>query len=233
MYLYHGVCSFQWQLGEHNEWCKETVFELALRIPFLIRYPGADTAAVGGTTRVFAENIDIYRTLADLAGVPHVEPGVDGTSLAPLLRTPRHSTALMLQTKNAAFGQHARCLRDPRNGYAPIDPFATADSCTMTPRDQLDWMGYSLRNDEWRFTVWVAWDSATLQPRWDLVNATELYSHTVVAGGPSDQSFDAWENVNEVENPRYATVVTKLSKQLRAHFDRFAVPYTRPVPQKQ
>ena len=47
--------------GEHNEWCKETVFELALRIPLMIRFPGADPSSIGSTTRVFAENIDIYR----------------------------------------------------------------------------------------------------------------------------------------------------------------------------
>jgi hypothetical protein len=128
-----GVCD---PLARRHR-CKETVFELALRIPFMIRYPGAHPAAIGGTTRVFAENIDIFRTLADLAGVPDVESGVDGVSLAPLLRTPTTSTSEMLRTKPAAFGQHAHCLRDPKHDFAPIDPFITADSCTVTPRDQL------------------------------------------------------------------------------------------------
>ena len=81
------------------------------------------------------------RTLADLAGVPGVEQGVDGVSLAPLLRSFASATDRLLAEKRAAFGQHARCLRDVQNGYAPIDPFVTADSCTMTPREQLDWMG--------------------------------------------------------------------------------------------
>lgn len=40
-----------------RQWCKETVFELALRIPFMIRDPSASPAAVGSTTRVFAENV--------------------------------------------------------------------------------------------------------------------------------------------------------------------------------
>ena len=216
-----------WQLGEHNEWCKETVFELALRIPFMIRYPGADPAAVGGTTRVFAENIDIYKTLADLAGVPEVEEGVDGLSLAPLLRTPRASTAELLRQKSAAFGQHAHCLRDVKNNYAPIDPFVTADSCTVTPRDQLDWMGYSIRTDEWRYTEWVGWNGTSLQPRWDLINATELYSHALPGlGGATDQSFDAWENVNEASDPKHASVVAQLHAKLRTHFEHFALPYS-------
>jgi iduronate 2-sulfatase len=27
-----------WQLGEHGEWCKQTCFELATRVPLIIRY---------------------------------------------------------------------------------------------------------------------------------------------------------------------------------------------------
>ena len=30
-----------WLLGEHNEWCKETNFENALRIPFMVHSPAA------------------------------------------------------------------------------------------------------------------------------------------------------------------------------------------------
>ena len=99
----------------------------------MIRFPGADPAAVGGTTRVFAENIDVYRSLADLAGVPDVEHGVDGVSLAPLLRNPGAGTeaTLMAAKGNAAFGQHAHCLRDPKHGYAPIDPFVLTIASTL------------------------------------------------------------------------------------------------------
>lgn len=192
----------------------------------LIRHPGADPSAVGGTTRVFAENIDIYRTLADLAGADKVEAGVDGVSLAPLLRSPAASTAAMLLSKPAAFGQHARCLRDATNRYAPIDPFVTADACPATPRDQVDWMGYSIRTDDWRYTAWCKWNGTTLQPRWDVINATELYSHTLAAtkGAPTDQNFDAWENVNVAAVPQHAQVVATLHAQLRAHFDQFALP---------
>ena len=30
-----------WQLGEHNEWAKQTNFELAVKIPTMIRIPGS------------------------------------------------------------------------------------------------------------------------------------------------------------------------------------------------
>ena len=58
-----------WQLGEHNEWCKTTLFELAVHIPFMIRDPRAPHGHTGERTMAFAENVDIYRTLADLAGL--------------------------------------------------------------------------------------------------------------------------------------------------------------------
>ena len=28
-------------------------------------------------------------------------------------------------------------------------------------------MGYSIRVDRWRYTAWLHWDRALLQPRWD------------------------------------------------------------------
>lgn len=77
----------------------------------------------------------VCRTLADLAGVPDVEEGVDGMSLASLLReslkikefalmyvkgSPEKSTQMMILTKPAAFGQHARCLRNVSDGYCRL-----------------------------------------------------------------------------------------------------------------
>jgi hypothetical protein len=59
------------------------------------------------------------------------------------------------------------------------------------------------------------------------VNATELYSHTLSADRPTDQDFDAWENVNlAVSEPtKHAAVMTVLMTQLQTHFNRFALPH--------
>lgn len=172
-------------------------------------------------------NIDVYRTLSELAGLPDPEPGVDGTSFAPLVTAPNATAALALQSAkfSAAFSQHARCLRNATGGYTPIDPFKVADSCTMTPRSQIDFMGYSIRNRNWRLTLWVAWNGHTLQPDWSRVNATELYDHRA---DTAKADFDAFENVNEAHIEAHRSVIAQLTRELRAHFDAVSVPYQGP-----
>ena len=60
------------------------------------------------------------------------------------------------------------------------------------------------------------------RPRFDQLNATELYDHRVVPGGPQDGDFDAWENFNVATQANLSGIVAGLSKLLRAHFSRGA-----------
>jgi iduronate 2-sulfatase len=207
--------SHGWQLGEHNEWCKTTLFELALHIPFMIRDPRASApyGHSGAVTAAFAENIDIYRTLAELSGLEaKVESSVDGVSLAPLLVNPDHTQNP--KAKHAAFSQQAHCLIDPHTNL-PIDVWTVADSCTMTPRESLGFMGYSIRTNEWRLTAWLQWDGDALQADWSAINGTELYNHTG-DDGLTLSALDDYENDNVAHlNPG---VVSSLMAQLRGHF---------------
>lgn len=200
------------QLGEHNEWCKTTLFELAVHIPFMIRDPRAKHGHSGERTMNFAENIDIYKTLAELAGLAdEVDSSVDGVSLAPLLSDPSLSNP---RAKTAAFSQQAHCLVDPHTNLA-IDVWTVADSCTVTPRSQLQYMGYSIRTPAWRLTAWVEWDGAALRADWTRVNATELYDHAADTG-VGVASLDDFENVNvAVAHPE---VARELLARLKAHF---------------
>ena len=175
--------------------------------------PSAPYGHSGETTAAFAENIDIYRTLADLSGLEaKVESSVDGVSLAPLLVNPDHTQNP--KAKRAAFSQQAHCLIDPHTSL-PIDVWTVADSCTMTPRDSLGYMGYSIRTSAWRLTTWLQWDGAELQANWSAINGTELYNHTG-DDGIGLSALNDYENENVAQkNP---DVVAELMAQLRGHF---------------
>lgn len=79
-----------WHFGEHGIWTKHTNYEEANRIPLLIIAPGV---AKSGSTRSFAETVDIFPTLAELAGLPAPSgpQPIDGKSLVSVLKNPSAS----------------------------------------------------------------------------------------------------------------------------------------------
>src|SRR5687768_16882371 len=88
-----------WHLGEQGMWCKHTNFENAARSAMLISVPGQKTA--GAKTDALVEFVDIYPTLAELAGLQPTD-GLEGTSFAPLIADPTRPW------KSAAFSQYPR-----------------------------------------------------------------------------------------------------------------------------
>ncbi|GAB5405840.1 MAG: sulfatase [Aureliella sp.] len=75
-------------LGDLGIWTKHTNYEQANRIPILITAPGVTKA--GSSTKQLAESVDIFPTLAELAGLPVPKPPqpIDGVSLVPVLKEP-------------------------------------------------------------------------------------------------------------------------------------------------
>jgi iduronate 2-sulfatase len=76
-----------WHLGDHGMWSKHTNYEEANRIPLFVIAPGVTKP---GTTGGFAETVDLYPTLVELAGLPEAEvpQPLDGMSLVPALKDP-------------------------------------------------------------------------------------------------------------------------------------------------
>jgi len=75
-----------YHLGEHGGvWQKRTLFEESTRAPLFIRAPRA--AGNGRASAAIVEFVDIFPTLAELAGIV-APPNLPGRSLAPLLQDP-------------------------------------------------------------------------------------------------------------------------------------------------
>ncbi len=88
-----------WQLGEHGLWNKHTNFETSTRSLLVVSAPGQKKA--NAKTAALTEFVDIYPTLAELAGLP-LPQGLEGASFKLLLDDPQRAW------KQAAFSQYPR-----------------------------------------------------------------------------------------------------------------------------
>jgi len=72
-------------LGEHGLWQKFVFYESSVGVPLIFRVPGLTPENARSTTPVSL--VQIFPTLAEICGLP-APSGLDGASLAPLLREP-------------------------------------------------------------------------------------------------------------------------------------------------
>jgi uncharacterized sulfatase len=150
-----------YNLGNHGQWMKQSLFDRSARAPFIMAGPGISK---GRPSPRVVEFLDLYPTLADLARLERPD-GLEGRSLASLLRNP-----------SSAWNRPA--LTQVRRGTAPAF-----------------FMGYSIRNEKWRYTEW---DDGRL--------GTELY----------DETRDPAEMRNLVADPKHRDVVAEMQALLRA-----------------
>ncbi|GEO06463.1 iduronate-2-sulfatase [Adhaeribacter aerolatus] len=82
-----------YNLANHGQWMKQSLFERSARVPFIISVPGSKEKGKKSPRTV--ELLDIYPTLVDLCKLP-VPSHLSGASLKPLLEKP-----------NATWNRHA------------------------------------------------------------------------------------------------------------------------------
>lgn len=203
-----------YQLGELNEWSKKTNNELATRVPMLIRVPWKHKS-VGQRTRVRAELVDVYRTLAELAGLDQdLQPDIQGTSLAPLFDNPSPAPSSALATK-PAYSQIGSCACGVYTKGNWTGKECDAGRCVRTNVTDFDFMGYTMITAEgWRYTVWVEMNNMTSRVNWTRPVFDELYDLT--ADLLNDFDFDAYA-VNVAS--AHPELVTTMREQLHAAVD--------------
>ncbi len=118
-----------WHLGDHGYWTKHTNYEQANRIPIIVVAPGRGLAA-GRSTRQLAESVDLFPTLAELAGLPEpkVPQGLDGLSLALVLRDPSHEIRDHAYHCYPRRGRMGRAIRTERYRLVEWRSVATPDA---------------------------------------------------------------------------------------------------------
>lgn len=123
-----------YHMGEHGLWQKQSLFEGSARVPLLIVAPG--TAGKGTVVKTPVSHLDLYPTLAELAGVP-APANLQGQSLVPLLKNPS------AKGRGWALSQVMRGGNFNRQGAAP----------SVMDKGK-GFFGYSLRTARWRYTEW-------------------------------------------------------------------------------
>ena len=172
-----------WHLGDHDLWHKHTNFEEATRAPLIIAGPGIKS----GKTNSLSEFVDVFPTICDLAGVP-IPNKLDGLSLKPLMLNNN------AKVNDYSISQYPRKLKKVemiKKGYA--DPKI---------------MGYSLRNDNYRFTIWMN-NFTSKQP----FNESQIYASEMY-----DYVKDPLEKVNVVNDKDYAAISKELKAKMLDYF---------------
>jgi arylsulfatase A-like enzyme len=173
-----------WHLGDHNLWCKHTNFENATHAPLIIASP----KLTANKTKAQTEFVDIFPTLCDLAGLK-IPDYLDGVSLMPLMKNPTTTV------KEYSVSQYPRSGNDPetdRLGYASAKV-----------------MGYSIRDNRYRYTIWMKNDFRSSQPfDENLIAGEELYDYDV----------DPLEKVNVVNDKKYLTTSKEWKNKMIAFF---------------
>jgi iduronate 2-sulfatase len=143
--------------------------------------------SVPGITKGFknenpAEFVDIFPTLSEINGLP-VPAYLDGKSLAKVMNTNS------VKVKDFAISQF------PRGGG----------------KGAREVMGYSLRNNQYRFTEWVGNYFNTAKP----FNAADIKGVELY-----DLKNDPKETTNLANDPKHKKVVDELAAQLHSYYDQ-------------
>ena len=172
-----------WHLGDHDLWEKHTNFEQATRAPLIFAAPNFKP----GRTTSLTEHVDIFPTVCQLAGVP-IPSQLEGKSLVPLMK---NNTATVKEFSVSQYPRKLNKKEMEKLGY-------TSNKI----------MGYSLRTDKYRYTIWMSDFTGKDTFSENKIYATEMY----------DYVKDPLEKVNVVNDKNYKAISKDLYNKMVAYF---------------
>ncbi|MFR9501458.1 MAG: sulfatase [Rikenellaceae bacterium] len=136
------------KLGEYNTCCKQSNYEIDTRVPLIVVDPRQKNKGVKQSSLV--ELVDLYPSVADLAGLP-IPEGLAGESFKAILGD---ETAI---DKEYAYSQflRGRFGADTKKG--------------------VEQMGYAVRSDNFRYVEWYSWNMG--EDTLGKYLTAELYDH--------------------------------------------------------
>ena len=176
-----------WHLGDHDMWGKHTNFEQATRSPLIFAAPGLKA----GKSKSLSEHVDVFPTICDLANLP-IPSQLQGKSLKPVMQNKTTTV------NEFAMSQYPRKLKGPE-----FKELGYADGKLM---------GYSMRTDKYRYTIWFNNSYNSSQPYADnRIYKRELY----------DYEKDPLEKVNVVDDGVYKKALEDLHKKMLSYLKSY------------
>ena len=195
-----------WHLGEMGIWGKATNYEIGTRVPLIVWTP--DMKARGQGSESIVELLDLYPTLAELAGLP-VPAHCEGDSFKAILDDPKHvvKDAALSVFPSPALREWAANPLSPGMRQTFFGPLIEEVEGRIIAQVGDDWdrelfendlLGYALRTDRYRLVVWRDRKDNDAEPV-----SVELYDH----------EKDPKETINVAA--QHPEVVKKLSARLQ------------------
>jgi len=206
--------------GENGLWGKDTLFDTAtavpwlMRVPWLQRTPGARNPMPLRFTGL-VETLDVYRTVAALLNLTSkVDPTVEGRDLSTLVKTmivqgvaSSESAALL----NASFSQVVRC---------PVQL-----DCYGAPVTRFSVKGYSVRTAQWRFATYLPVDTTLHVADWSAAPVLEeLFVHNAASELVVADTAVAYEGENTNVIASFSDVAAVLRGMVYQRFASMVPP---------
>ena len=199
-------------MGENSCFIKSDNWDLSSRVPMIFSGPSIPK---GKVRKAVVETLDIYPTLAKLAGLP-APPNVEGKDISKIIR----ASSEHQYNSNAAFTQAPRCGN--HSAGRPWEEFTSEKqwTCLGIGRGMFSYMGYTVRTKGWRYTEWRRWNATTLEGDWSSTGLVgcELYDHRSHIPYGDFELFES-ETDNLCDTYTNSPVVTHHKALLKSNFD--------------